>query len=352
MSEIFTALPGIEVPVGGIAKGLAQMWADTEARGGAAPGSDDARAMQANFVLLLGFGTTPDDALTQFQSVVRFSQRYPSRVVILCPQREGDGMPEMRAKIYGECFLGKSKADKRCVEFVILSYPHAAREHLENQVSVCLSTDLPLYYWVHRFTSCARVAGYRYLLSRASRVLFDSATAPADALTFAWPRSEIVRDLANARLLHVRQSLGQFLSRYPAEVLAKDLKVVVLDYDPQFLAEARVLLAWTRERLEGCGAGGVEFKLLTPQTPARHFSFSLTFAYLTEEMRLAYATAAGEKRKPANVPPLAEKFFSWEADLATGYAQFDANFGTGRTTLPASVSLLPPETALSEAMFF
>jgi len=328
MSAIFESLPGIEVPVGGIAKGLAQMWADTEARGGAAPGSDDARAMQANFVLLLGFGTTPDDARAQFQTVVRFSQRYPSRVVILCPQRDGDGAPEMRAKIYGECFLGKSKADKRCVEFVILSYPHAAREHLENQVSVCLSTDLPLYYWVHRFTSCTRVIGYRYLLARASRVMFDSATAPAEALTFAWPRPEIVRDLANARLLHVRQSLGQFLSRYPAEALVAGLETVTLAHAPAFAAEAQVLLLWLQARITGCGENQARFGL-NPMPAGAAGSFGLTFGY------------AGGK-----------KSFAWRGDLATGHAQFEADFGTGRTTLPASVSLLPADTALSEAMFF
>jgi hypothetical protein len=328
MSAVFEALPGLEIPVGGIAKGLAKMWADTEARGGPAPGAEDGKATQANFVLLLGFGTTPDDALAQFQTVVRFSQRYPSRVVILCPQRDGDGTPEMRAKIYGECFLGKSKADKRCVEFVVLSYPHAAREHLENQVSVCLSTDLPLYYWAHRFTSCARVASYRYLLARASRVLFDSATAPADAPTFAWPRPEIVRDLAFARLLHVRQSLGQFLSRYPVETLTAGLERVTLAHAPALAAEAQVLLLWLTERVNLCGQNEAKF-VLTPMSADTSGSFDLSFAY----------TGGG-------------KAFSWRADLATGHAQFEADFGGGSTTLPASASLLPPETALSEAMFF
>jgi len=328
MSSIFNTLPGIEVPVSGIAKGLARMWADSEAQGGAAPGSDDARATQANFVLLLGLGTTPEDALAQFQTVVRFSQRYPSRVVILCPQRDGDGVPEMRAKIYGDCFLGKSKADKRCVEFVILSYPHAAREHLENQVSICLSTDLPLYYWVHRFTSCARVAGYRYLLARASRVLFDSATAPADASTFAWPRPEIVRDLAFARLLHVRQTLGQFLSRYPVDTLTAGLERVMLTYAPALAAEAQVLLLWLKERVNRCGNNGAEF-VLTPMPADTSGSFDLSFAY-----------AGGVKS------------FAWRADFATGHAQFEANFGAGRTLLPASASLLSPESALGEALFF
>jgi hypothetical protein len=62
----------------------------------------------------------------------------------------------MRAKVYGECTLGKSKADTRCCEFVMLSYPRSARANLENQVSVCLSTDLPLYYWAHRFSDAAQ----------------------------------------------------------------------------------------------------------------------------------------------------------------------------------------------------
>jgi hypothetical protein len=43
--------------------------------------------------------------------------------------------------------------------------------------------------------------------------------------------------------------------------------------------------------------------------------------------------------------------FSWCGDVATGAARFDADFGTGRTELPARTSLLAPELALGEAMF-
>ncbi len=46
------------------------------------------------------------------------------------------------------------------------------------------------------------------------------------------------------------------------------------------------------------------------------------------------------------------KTFSWKGDIGSGKALFEADFGTGRTTLPAAVSLLSPEAALSEAMFF
>src|SRR5471030_1128634 len=203
MPAIFEALPGIEVPVGSIAKRLAEMWEATAADGKPAPAADDAKATQVNFVLHLGLHTTKDDALAQFKNVEDFSRRYPSRIVVLCPSEDGSGETEIRSKIYGECFLGKSKSDKCCVEFVMLSYPRAARKFLENEVSICLSTDLPMYYWAHRFTDTTRLADYRFLLGRAKRVLIDSSIAPADAFTFPWPNPNALRDLVYCRLLPV-----------------------------------------------------------------------------------------------------------------------------------------------------
>jgi hypothetical protein len=246
---------------------------------------------------------------------------------VLCPLSRDEGVKEMHAKIYGECYLGKSKSDKRCVEFVILSYPRAAREFLENQVSICLSTDLPLYYWPHRFSESKKLADYRYLLSRARRVLIDSAIAPADAMTYPWPNPGAVRDLVYARLLPVRQSLGQFLSRYPMDAICEGLQSVSLKHAPAVAAEGRVLLDWLRDRVGQCGKNQAKFDL-APLPAGTAGSFELKFTY------------AGKKA------------FSWKGDLAKSQAFFEADFGTGRTTLPASVSLMPPENALSEAMFF
>ncbi|MDB6093797.1 MAG: hypothetical protein JWM32_1359 [Verrucomicrobia bacterium] len=328
MSDIFHALPGIEVPVGTISKSLRKMWSDTAAAGGPAPASDDAKATQVNFVLHLGFNTTPEDGVAQFQTAVAFSKRYPSRVVVLCPLNEDAGVTEMRAKVYGECHLGKSKNDKRCVEFVVLSYPRSTRQFLESQVSICLSTDLPLYYWAHRFSASSKLADYHYLLTSAKRVLIDSAIAPDDALTYPWPHPEALRDLVHARLLPIRQSLGQFLSRYPMDVLCAGLENVTLAHDGAHAAEARVLLKWVEERIGQCGQNRAKFSLAAlPGGSAG--TFDLKFSY------------AGGK-----------KSFAWKGDLARASAMFEADFGGGRTTLPAAASLLSPEAALSEAMFF
>lgn len=327
MVTIFNALPGIEVPVGGIKRHLADMWTDTAASGGAAPSAKDAKATQVNLVLHLGLPTTVDDALAQFAVVEKFSQQYPSRIVVLCPLTgpAAEGVTDMRAKIFGQCYLGKHKDDARCVEFVILSYPPPARVYLENQVSICLSTDLPLYYWAHRFAANAKLADYRYLLGRARRVLIDSSIAPSDAKLYPLPRPEVMRDLVYSRLLPVRQSLGQFLAGYTPAQLVGGLCAVTMTHGADLAAEARVLTGWLQRRLAACGAQPVEFHQRAAE-PGR-LGAEFTFA---------------DKGK----------YFRWLGDLRSGHANFACDFGGGETKLSASFGLLPPERALSEAMFF
>ena len=327
MPENFDILPGLECEVGAISKGIAQMWADTAAHGRDAPASDDFKATQANVVLHLGFGTTPSDALVQFQTMLRFAQRYPSRVVVLCPLHQDEGVTEMRAKIYGECFLGKSKGDTRCVEFVMLSYPIISRARLEDQVSICLSTDLPLYYWAHRFTDNRRLADYTYLLTRAKRVLVDSSVGPPDTLTYPWPNPKSLRDLVYSRLLPVRQTVGQFLARYEPKVLVDGLRTVTVRHGTPYAAEARSTLGWLQRRLCACGAQVKTLHLRAEESPIAGLEIALEYSGGT-------------------------KFFRWSGDFAKHHALLEADFGTGRTSLPAPASLLDPEAALSEAMFF
>jgi len=327
MSGIFDALPGIEAPVDSISKGLANMWAGSASEGRPSPASEHAKATQVNFVLHLGLKTDAADAVRQFEVAVRFSRRYPCRVVVLCPLGEDSRQQDIRAKVYGECTIGKTKEDTRCCEFVMLSYPRSARDYLESQVSICLSTDLPLYYWAHRFSDSSKLADYRYLLTTARRVLIDSATAPANAIGYPWPRPETVRDLAFARLLPVRQAIGQFLSRYPAESISGGMKSITLAHGAAVAAEARVLFSWLKDRIGACGATGEDLAILQASKLAPT-GFSLGFAYSDR------------------------RYFRWTANMAAGRSTFSANFGGGRTSIPAPVSLLPQENALSEAMFF
>jgi hypothetical protein len=327
MSVVFDALPGVEVMPDAIARGLAQLWAreSSEAVGAV----EDVRATQLNLVLHLGFGTTPEDGCTQFDTALHFARRYPCRVVVLCPLRDDSGANGLRAKIYGECFLGRAKGDTRCVEFVALSYPRSARAFLENAVSVCLSADLPLYYWAHRFTFSSKLADYQYLLRTSQRFILDSALVPQDALTHPWPRPEAVRDLAMARLLPVRQSIGQFLAGTAPATLIAGLDGFDVEAHPSLQAEGHALARWARERLAACGA------------PSTVISGRVKVAESGEERGLALAFRYRNGQQ-----------FRWQGDLRSGHGAFSAQLGGAAVTLPTMVSLLPPDVALAEAMFF
>ena len=328
MPEVFNALPGIEVPVGSISKSLSQIWTDPSAPGEAAGAGDDVKATQLNLVLHLGFATTPDDGCTQFQTALRFAHRYPCRVVVLCPLSQDGGVTELRAKVYGECFLGKSKGDTRCVEFVALSYPVSARRYLENQVSVCLSTDLPLCYWAHRFSLSSRLADYQYLLRTSKRVIFDTAIVPGDALTHPWPRPDLVRDLASARLLPVRQSMGQFLAGVSPARLVEGLFAVNIAYVGRLAAEAHALQRWLSSRLVECGASNDLRFLVKEEAMGAGMRLSITFGY------------SGANR------------FQWQGDFEAGQACFETRFGADPIHFPTAISLLSPEAALGEALFY
>ena len=136
-----------------------------------------------NLVLHLGLPTTPADGLAQFNAALRFTQRYPARILVLCPRAEGGADLAMRAKIYSECFIGESQREMSCIEAVMLSYPQERREFLEDQVSIIVEADLPIYYWVHRMSQVHKIATYQWLLRNSNRFLLDTAVSTPEART-------------------------------------------------------------------------------------------------------------------------------------------------------------------------
>ena len=328
MTDVFNALPGLEVPVGGITQSLARLWVGEPADGVGAP--SEFRASQMNLVLHLGLPTTDDDGLEQFNAALRFTQRYPARILVLCPRAEGGADLAMRAKIYSECFIGRSRREMSCIEAVVLSYPQEHREFLEDQVSVIVEGDLPIYYWVHRMSQVHKIATYQWLLRNSNRFLLDTAVSTPEARTFAWPRPDGFRDLAQARLLPVRQAIGQFLSAYAPRIIVRDLRAVAVAGAPAFAAEARVLLDWARTRLETCGA---------PAEGGPAYEVRKTAPGATSSLELAFAYDDG-------------RHFLWRADLAQGSSYFESTIGGGRQTLPMTTGLLSTEAALGEAIFY
>jgi glucose-6-phosphate dehydrogenase assembly protein OpcA len=328
MPNVFASLPGVETPVNRVLPVLAAMW-EVSSESGSAP--SEFRASQMNLVLHFGIETTPEDARAQLNAAIAFSHRYPARIIALCPRRAEDGGRSIVAKIYAECYIGKSRHEMTCCESIILGYPLEERAYLENQVSILVESDLPLYYWPHRFVSGAHLRDYRYFLTGAKRVVIDSSVDTEAVAEADWPKREIVRDLVFARLLPVRQSIGQFLSAFPPAELVNQLQVVEISHGTAWAAEAKTLLRWMGERLhacrETCGSAG------------------------RLELRLA--------NQPEGKPGLAAEWtygnanhFRWSADFSKGACQIEAEFGGAKSTVTVVAGLLSPRQALAEAMFF
>lgn len=328
-SGIFDSLPGQEVPVGKVAQSLEAIWSGGPEDGGPAP--SEFRASQMNLVLHLGMRTTLESAKVQFDNALALSRRHPARTVVLCPLKQGEPGDAMRAKIFSECFIGKSRTEMICCEVVMLSYPFETRRYLENQVSICLEADLPLYYWPHCIASGSRLEDYSYLLSGARRIVIDSACENAGVAEALSPFSEKVRDLADARLQRVRQSLGRFLSGFPPESLVRDLAGVTVRHDPVFRAEGVRLLGWAKKSLLLCSDKAIPDSLFSalPNEAEDASALSLEFEYSDDKRSLR-----------------------WDADFEAGRAHVTGDLGSGAISAQSPVSLLKPEVSLAEALFF
>lgn len=326
VNTVFAALPGIEVPVADMRRALEQIWESDEPAGRDAP--SEFRASQLNLVLHFGLPTTPPEAAAQFDLALRFAQDHPCRVLALVPLADAPATAPLQAKLYSQCFIGSARNEMSCTEALVLAYPQESRGYIADLASTLIEPDLPVYYWAHHFSACHKVADYQYLLRTARRFVFDTALVPEEALTYPWPRPETVRDLAAARLLPVRQLLGQHLSGIEPGRLADGLERVVVRATPELRHEGRALLAWARDALVRCGApvtlAGAQEPL--PAGPA-------------PELALDFDYTAG-------------RYFRWRADFVMGAAGFDADFGRGRELHCTPARLASPVLALGEALLF
>ncbi|MEZ5275985.1 MAG: glucose-6-phosphate dehydrogenase assembly protein OpcA [Opitutaceae bacterium] len=330
MPAIFNALPGFEVPMSSVLGTLASLW--EMGKPGAKSAPSEFRASQMNLVLHLGHDHTPESARRMFDAVLRFAQRYPCRIVALCPRMSETGSDELGAKVFGECYIGKSRAEMSCCEAVIVGYPNSQRGFLENQVTTLIESDLPLYYWPSRVRSGPKIADYGFFLNQAKRIVIDSAIENETVLAFNWPKPENLRDLADARLLQVRQSVGQFLSSYPPSELIRDLARVEIAAEPGLKAEAGFLRKWVEGNLRACAedSGGAVSEPVVEVRPSLEEGGSMAMAWVYTDGRS----------------------FTWSVDFESGRASIESNLGGTRVSRSSIVRLLTTERALGEALFF
>lgn len=270
MSDLIDHLPGVAMPIEDVERTLAHMW---DAADMAAQNPMGFRASQMNMLLHMGMKTSPAEARELFDQLIAFSQRYPCRILLLCPTEGGSDTSVFRAKVYSQCFLGEQLSDVRCCEALILSFQPEQSAYLESQMSLWLESDLPVYNWFHRVPVKRLQEHYGSLMKRSRRILFDSAVDGAAYAGFRWPDAERVFDLAAARTLPLRQHLGQFFSNYSPQVLVEGLERIEFMATEQWQPETSHLLNWNQRAIaRGCELSGREDVPEVLQVPMQEMS--------------------------------------------------------------------------------
>ena len=328
MTRIIDELPGVSMSVDAVTETLRHMW-DSGQPGG---GPMDFRASQLNLILHFGLTTRVDEARCQFESAIRFAQRYPCRIVVLCPDAAGGG--NFEGKLFSQCYIGKHLRDLCCCEALILGYSPEQSDYLENQVSVWLESDLPIYHWFHRVPAERISRHYLGFLRRCRRVIFDGEIEGDDYDVIAWPESGRVRDLSFARSLPLRQHLGQFISGYRPAELVEGLELLRIQYTPGLRRAAWHLLRWHRHALSHCFS-----------KPAHIDSVVFTLEQLVEERSESCLRIDWRYTD-------AKTYLRWDYNRSRKAGRIDASFPSGSHGHPLHIEPLANETALSEAMFF
>ncbi len=327
--SLLEALPGIPTPVSDVTRALAQLWQGDA--GAHAP--SEFRASQMNLILHFGLKTEKEEAIKTFTSALHFSQRYPCRIIVLCPTSElPNSEAVLEGKLYSQCFIGEGKGEMCCCEALMLGYRTNASRFLEDQVSIWLESDLPTYHWFHRVPAERIAEQYLSFTKNCRRVVYDSGVDGYGLQSLAWPRPESLRDLAWARTLPIRQSLGQYLSSLAPELLIDGLQEITITYQAGQKGEAENLLCWFFGCLRRCRK---DWSQVQPFRWSTHQDDS------PQALRLLVQWKYDR-----------DKHFAFRLENAEGEASISANWLGEEQRQPLQIKFLKPEEALAESLFF
>lgn len=328
MKDIIDALPGLDLPVAEVTRRLERMWeADAQ-------GSPSAfRASQMNVVLHFGWDVSPEDAGERFEAILKFAQRYPSRIILLCPSRSiTDG--SMRAKLFSQCYIGDSHREMCCCEALLLGYQPDNCGYLANQVSVWLEPDLPSYHWFCGVPASRIREYFSTLLVGVRRSIYDSSFESEDLGQLDWPNPDRVGDLATARLLPVRQAIGQYLSGYDISQICEGLQSVTIRHCDGMAGEGQRLMEWIKDclgecnRCEDCAALKAEYRVEDSCKNGSDCSLCLELNY-------------GDGR-----------YFKWRKQSEGMMGEIEDSLGQNTEKITTRIKALDSDQMIAEALFF
>jgi hypothetical protein len=331
MERIIDSLPGVTLSVDKVTETLTHMW-DT---GWNAEGSPlDFRASQGNLILHMGLKTTGEEARRLFDKAITFAQTYPCRIIVLCPAEEGRADSVFEGKLFSQCYLGKHLRDLCCCEALILGYRPEESDFLENQISIWLESDLPIYHWFHRVPEHRIADHYMHFLQRCRRIIYDGSIDGTRYDNLPWPDRSRVRDLVWARSLPLRQHIGQFLSGFDPVLLSNGLEKVTIRVVPELVRLAGHLSCWHEAALAKCLGSNLQ----ASQIPFIVESNEECAEASCLEVEWTYSKSASALR--------------WHYNRVAGSGCIEASFKGQHIEHPLHIESMAEETVLAEALFF
>jgi hypothetical protein len=209
-------------------------------------------------------------------------------------------------------------------------------------VSVWLESDLPTYHWFSRVPG-EQIEGYfENMLVGVRRCIYDSSIEAQDLSVLDWPEPDRVGDLAQARLLPIRQSIGQYLSGYPIEALCCGLKSIRIQHAANMSGEGARLQEWIRGSLSDCG------KCADPAAPcyAEAGCRALNADYYLDECSESDCLLSLELIYQD------ERFFIWKMLSGGNFGQIEASLGKTAEKLTTRVKPLGAVQMIAEALLF
>jgi hypothetical protein len=317
------------MPVSKVPDALRDLWSQTEHGDPSGSGIvHNYRAVQSNLILHFGLRTQRDEARNILDHALEFAGRYPCRIICLCPsERAGEHL--LRGKLFSQCLLSGGGGHPVCSEALMLGYSLEDSRFLEHQVSIWLESDLPTYHWFHKVPAERIRDCYMPFLKMVTRATYDSSLEGGEGLSgLDWPCPRGARDLAEARMLHVRQGLGQILSGFGIGELLGGLVSVRTSHGPGKSGEAKALDQWMGDCID---TASIDHEVLR----------SVDGMPGLEGIRCVWKYV-GDPTKELDLELL--------PDLSRGNLAIDV--GKGRKTFPLQMKAPSPALALSEALYF
>jgi hypothetical protein len=282
MSSIIEALPGIELPISEISRQLREMWKGESGPDHQAP--SEFRASQLNLIIHFGADTPVEEAQERFSAAIDFTQRYPGRIIVLAAAPNPKCSPsELRGKLFTQCYIGETQREMCCCEALLLEYAPKEPHLLFNQVSIWLESDLPVYHWFHRISVTDVQNKYLAFVKNSKRVLYDSSLDGSDFSDIPTPHPWRIRDLADARILPLKQSIGQVLSTIDPATLGEGLLGVSITGSEAEAAQIRSLAKWITlcldKMAETAMPSGPSWNVETRLTREPHTALRTEFIY-------------------------------------------------------------------------